>query len=194
MDYTIIVPTLDWAVGIKTGRAALANAGCDALLDIIVDEYGEGFTRTVNRGLRTLSTPYVCLLNDDAYPVTDNWLVLLRDAIDSKPEYGFAGPSGRCRGEVQSSGWPGMPYGLRNVLLLSFFCVLIKRAVLEDVGLLDEDFAHYASDNWLMFEAYKRGWRGVLVQHVFVEHAVGKTIQAWKLADKETLRRKLRET
>ena len=97
VDCTIIIPTLDLNTAAETARLAMANAGCDVWPNIIVDEQGEGFTRTVNRGLRTLSTPYVCLLNDDAIPITDNWLVLLRDAIDSKPEYGFAGPSGRCR-------------------------------------------------------------------------------------------------
>ena len=192
-DCTIVIPTLDLNVAAQTGRLAMANAGCDVLLDIVIDTKREGFTRTANRGLRTLSTPYVCLLNDDAIPVTQNWLVLLREAIDSNPEYGFAGPSGRCRGEVQSSGWEGMPFGHRQVLLLSFFCTLIKKSVIDEVGLLDEDFAHYGSDNFYQLGAHKKGWRSVLAQHVYVEHEVGETIWDWKTRDKETLRRKIRE-
>jgi len=190
---TIIIPTLRPDVAAATGRAALANAGCEAKLDIVHDVDGDGFTKTVNKGLRRLDTDYVCLLNDDAVPITDNWLVLLREAIDSKPEYGFAGPSGRCRGEIQSSGWPGMPFGHRRVFLLSFFCTLIKSEVFADVGLLDPDFVHYGSDNWLTLQAYKKGWRSVLAQHVFVEHAVGATISDWKLQDSATLRFKVLE-
>lgn len=190
-ECTLIIPTLDLSRAVETMRQAMANAGCDVLPNIIVDGSGEGFTRTVNRGLCTLSTPYVCLLNDDAIPVTDNWLVLLRDAIDSKSEYGFAGPSGRCRGEVQSSGWPGMPFGHRRVLFLSFFCTLIKKQVVDEVGLLDPDFSHYGSDNFYQFQAYKAGWRSVLAQHVYVAHDVGKTIWDWKIHDKAVLKRKL---
>lgn len=190
---TIIIPTLHPHIAAAIGRAALANAGCEAKLDIVHDVDRDGFTKTVNRGLRRLDTDYVCLLNDDAVPVTDGWLRLLREAIDSHRGCGFAGPSGRCRGEVQSSGWTGMPFGWRRVLFLSFFCTLIKKQVVDDIGLLDEDFHHYASDNFYQWVAYKKGWRSILAQHVYVEHAVGKTIHNWKMLDKETLKRKIRE-
>lgn len=190
-DCTIIIPTLHPNDAYETGFLATANAGCDTVLNVVHDTRGDGFTKTVNRGLRTLTTEYVCLLNDDAVPITENWLVLLKEAINTKPDYGFAGPSGKCRGELQSSGHLGMPFELRTVLFLSFFCTLIRREVFDDVGLLDEDFIHYASDNWLTWIAYKAGWRSVLARHVYVEHEVGETIWPWKIQDKMTLRRKL---
>ena len=66
-------------------------------------------------------------------------------------------------------GWSGQ-HGLMEVDHLPFWCVLIKRAVIDKIGLLDEDFIHYGSDNYYSKCATRAGFKSVWVQDVFLKH------------------------
>ncbi|MFO7858383.1 MAG: hypothetical protein R6V11_05605, partial [Ectothiorhodospiraceae bacterium] len=164
----IIIPTLNRAQAEAVGAAALANAGCEARL-IISDGPKRGFTKTVNDGIRQTESGDVCILNDDVSGFPYGWLAVLEKGLYAKKNYGIAGPSGKSATAPASKGKPGMD-GLETCRQLAFWCVLIRREVLDKIGLLDERFIHYRSDNEYCHRVRKRGWACVWVRGVFLAH------------------------
>ena len=188
LPIAIIIPTLDEKRGKATGKLAQLTAGCDTRL-IVVAGPKRGFTKTVNDGLRKTTKEDVCILNDDVTRFQHGWLRSLRTGLYSKPNYGIAGPSGRSASESRT-GRVGMR-GLQECRQLSFWCVLIRRATLKAVGLLDEKYIHYCSDNAFCRQARKKGWRAVWVRSVYLEHKHhGSKLQSeWKQRDQRIYRR-----
>lgn len=166
-DIAIVIPTLDAERGEATGELALLHAGCDARL-IVVNGPARGFTKTVNEGLRQTTTEDVCVLNDDVTRFQHGWLATLQQALYSHKRYGIAGPSGKSAA-VSRAGKPG-DTGLQVVDRLSFWCVLLKRAMIDDIGILDKRYIHYRSDNEYCIRAKRHGWRTVWVRSVYLKH------------------------
>jgi GT2 family glycosyltransferase len=137
-----------------------------------------GFTKVVNRGIRNVGTEFVCILNDDIPRFGMNWLLNLREGMDSHPLTGFVGPSGNCRTEPQRSGNARIrkkqfvPVGH-----LAWFCVLIRMSVFDEIGLLDESFLDYGSDVDFQWRAQDQGWISVWCPHVYIWHDVGEIRQ-----------------
>jgi hypothetical protein len=189
----IVIPTLDREQAEKTGRLALASAGCEARL-IVVDGPARGFTKTVNEGLAQLEDGEdVCILNDDVIGFPVGWLRALRAGLYANKRYGIAGPSGKSSTRPACEGKPGMT-GLQAVDQVSFWCALLRRECLDVLGHLDERFIHYGSDNEFCHRARKRGWRSVWVKGVYLEHqhhGSGIRNQWWK-QDRALLKRVVR--
>ena len=84
--------------------------------------------------------------------------------------------------------------GLEAVRQLSFWCVLIKRQLIDEIGLLDERFIHYCSDNDYCNRAHKKGWKCVWVKGVYLEHKHHGSglCSTWKQHDQRELRKKQR--
>jgi len=186
----IIIPTLDQAKAKATGRLALLSAGCDARL-IVVDGPERGFTKTVNEGLRQTTNEDVCLLNDDVTRFQHGWLAALSAGLYSKPRYGIAGPSGKSAAKSRE-GRLGMT-GIEAVHQISFWCVLIRREVIDEIGILDERFIHYGSDNEYCRRAARKRWRCVWIKSVYLvhkHHGSGLRMK-WKQHDKREQQRML---
>jgi GT2 family glycosyltransferase len=135
-----------------------------------------GFAGNVNAGLRAARGEVLCLLNNDARADTD-WVaacvealthesgigsvaskVLYADArtINSAGDLLCRDGSARQRGngQVDSATWqvPTRVFGA------SGSAAAYRRAMLQDVGLLDERFFMYLEDVDLAFRAQLRGW------------------------------------
>ena len=180
---TILIPTLDADIANATGRLAVLTAGCDATL-LVVDGPKRGFTLTVNEGLRQIPDGDVCVLNDDILQFYPGWLGALSRALHSAPDIGIVGPSGNSHTQPMAFGKLGET-GLEDVHHLPWWCVLLKRAALESVGLLDEGYIHYASDSDWCDRAALAGWRVTWARDVFLLHrGHGSKLQsAWAKAD-----------
>lgn len=168
----IIIPTLSKEQGWRTGKLALAAAGCKVTVRLFVahDVHRQGFTKTVNRGLRQLEPGEdACLLNDDVSEFQRGWLETLHKVLYSSKEYGIAGPSGRSKAAPMNTGKLGQK-GTQVVRQISFWCVLMKRAMIDKLGLLDESFIHYRSDNWYCHVMKRKGWKCVWARAVYLKH------------------------
>lgn len=53
--------------------------------------------------------------------------------------------------------------------------MLIRRRMLEEIGLLDERFYMYCEDVDLAYRAWKKGWRVTYYPHVHVTHVIGRS-------------------
>lgn len=168
----IVIPTLNKAKGEETGRTAVATAGCSVPVRAIVvhDAKRKGFTKAVNAGIcQTSGKEDVCLLNDDILAFQYGWLEILRYTLHLNHRYGLSGPSGKSASAPASKGGIGMS-GIQEVNQLSFWCVLMKRAMLDDIGMLDEAFIHYCSDTWYCRVMRTHNWKCVWAKAVYLGH------------------------
>lgn len=187
----IVIPTLDRARAEATGKLALLNAGIEARV-IVSDGEPRGFTKTANDGIRqTAPDEDVCILNDDISGFQYGWLKALSAGLYSATRFGIAGPSGKSGTAPACTGTRGM-IGLQQCRQLAFWCVLIRRQVLTEIGLLDERFIHYCSDNEYCARAAKHNWHCVWVRGVYLEHRHhGSGLKmAWRDHDQAEFRRK----
>ena len=182
---TIIIPTLDEKRGQETAKRALAAAGCVAKV-IVVSGPARGFTKTVNEGLEQTTDEDVCLLNDDITSFQANWLYDMSQGLHSSPEYGVIGPSGKSGTAPANRGRPGMK-GFEPARQVSYWCVLLRRELIDAIGHLDERYIHYCSDNDYNDRAHKTGWKVVWMRSVYIGHEYhgsGRQ-QAWARADRK---------
>lgn len=188
----IVTPTLDKEVGERAVAEAAETAGVSCLTGVVVDEYGEGGTRTANRALALTEetiTPYVCYINDDVSFPQEGWLKRLIEALESKERYGVAGPSGYCGTLPQRGSKPGLPPGIKQVRQLSYFVAVFKREVLDELGYFDPQFKHWGCDSDYNIRVKDAGWKCIWVRDVWVEHNSvphnqrPAEVRAWKRQD-----------
>jgi O-antigen biosynthesis protein len=152
-----------------------------------------GFTRTVNRGISACDTD-VILLNSDT-EVPPRWLERLQLAAYSGERVGsataisddagaFSVPVPGERNEIpphlttDSAGRAVAHHSqwtLPQAPTANGFCAYIRRDMLDDVGLFDEEAfpRGYGEENDLSMRARARGWHHVIADSVFVRHTKG---------------------
>ena len=191
----IIVPTLNLERGTDTGRLAHITARCEARVEVICDPKSKGFTKKANLGIqRRRPDEDICLLNDDIVVFHYGWLHALQNALYASPNYGIVGPSGKSQWESEAGRLGDV--GLEVVEKLPFWCVLIRREVIDQVGPLDEALIHYGSDRYYCRIVMQKNWRCIWVKSVYLEHEHrGSGLQCeWRPKDMKTLRRLMKLT
>ncbi|MBV9174628.1 MAG: glycosyltransferase family 2 protein [Chloroflexi bacterium] len=147
-----------------------------------------GFTGNVNAGLRAAHGDVVCLLNNDAQ-ADQHWITACVDALAGATEAGSVaskvlfqdGVTINSAGDVLSrdgtarqrgAGQPDGPeWGRREPVFGAMGgAAAYRRAMLADVGLLDEAFFMYLEDVDLAFRAQLRGWSCVYEPAARVYH------------------------
>jgi len=190
----IVIPTLDPEQGADTGHRAQLSAGCDTRLVVIHDYFKKGFTKTVNQGLRQRwSDEDVCILNDDIQMFNYGWLRALQNALYAREELGIVGPSGDCASSTRAGRLGDT--GLVEINTLPFWCVLIRREAIDQVGYLDEAFIHYSSDTWWCLKAKRAGWERAWLRPLYLwhEHQASGFQHEWRTHDSEAFKRRLME-
>ncbi len=127
-----------------------------------------GFVRAVNQGLWSSTAERVVILNNDT-EVTRRWLEKLDAALVGN--VGLAGP------RTTAASWQGSPGRKRGVWvlpdtsMLAFFCVMIRRDVIETVGVLDQQFGvGFGDDDDYCYRAQRMGFRLALVSDLLIPH------------------------
>jgi len=194
MEAVIIIPTLDINGGAAAAKAATGNAGVSCGVVLIGECERRGGVIPTNAGLRAalqLEPPYIVHLNDDAVPITNNWLARMIEALEENERYGLAAPSGPCRSVPQSKGRVGMSRGVTVVKHpLANFCQVVKLEVYQQVGLHDAGLIHYSDESDFSMRARALDWLEIWVQDVFVQHRVADKIEDWWKHDRAYYKRK----
>jgi GT2 family glycosyltransferase len=149
-----------------------------------------GFVRGNNIGIRH-SDPGsdVVLLNNDIEITQADWLARLQEAAHSDPTIGVVGCRQVLPGGLLLHAGTYMPVETlhgqqigslevdvhqyqrtRDVQGIVFACVYLKRAVLDRVGLLDEDYVSYFEDSDYCLKAQAAGFRVVCCGAVTLIH------------------------
>ncbi len=156
---------------------------------VIANETNEGFLRGANRGIAAAKGRYVLLLNNDTR-VTPGWLTALLSAAERSPDVGIVsgkivGPDGRVQlagayiafdGSARMIGEGLLPDDPslseeREVCYVGGHCMLIKREVLDAVGLLDESYGFgYHEDTDYCYRARAAGFRVIYTPDCLVHH------------------------
>ncbi len=106
-------------------------------LHLIRNDVNVGFVKAVNQGLGASTAPYVVLLNNDT-EVVPGWLERLRAPLTGN--IGLSGPRSNLNGTLSASMPHQKPTVLPRPSMLVFFCVMIRRDVVDSIGLLGEQF------------------------------------------------------
>jgi GT2 family glycosyltransferase len=171
--------------GSRDGTAK--HLGTVAGAQVILNQDNRGFAAGCNQGIRRARGEYLLLLNNDTV-VTPGWLERMIACARSSRSIGLVGPRTNSIYGVQMLA-PGPYRSLSDMIrwsrlrrlaysgdwfevrILTGFCLLLKRAVLDAVGLLDERFA------WGPFEdcdyclrATQAGFRLFCANDVFIHH------------------------
>lgn len=149
------------------GTAAEKLGDCDTLISL---PENRGFAKAMNIGIRHSNAPYVCILNNDTV-IADGALERMLDYMDALPDVGLIGPrTNRCN-TMQRSDGPGEPGVIFTNGLVAFFCTIIRREVLDQVGLLSEEFGlGYGEDDDYCIRVRQAGWQLGIASDAWVEH------------------------
>jgi N-acetylglucosaminyl-diphospho-decaprenol L-rhamnosyltransferase len=161
--------------------------------------YGAGNNVGIRAGLSDGSTPdYVYILNSDAFPDAGAIRALLAE-LEAHPDTGFAGsythgPDGEPHmtafrfpsllGEVEGAARLGpvtrllrrhvipipLPQARAEVDWLAGASVMMRRTMLDAIGLFDEGFFLYYDETDLCRRGHAAGWRCVYVRDSAVTH------------------------
>ena len=147
-----------------------------------------GFARGNNIAIRSTSTKYVALLNNDAMPDA-KWLSYLVDALENHPEAGLAAskmlfyhkPDQIDRaGDVYTTAGTALLRGRKErsntynekeyVFGACAGAALYRTEMLKNIGLFDEDFFLLYEDVDLSFRAQLMGYKCIYVPDAVVYH------------------------
>lgn len=169
---------------------------------LIEHEDNQGYTRAVNTGLRASEAPYVVTLNSDTI-VTPFWLDGMIACLQSDARLGIVGPLSNAAswqnvpalyGPDGQFGINALPEGMRpadmagivrrvsrrsypRTTFVNGFCFMLRRAVLEAVGYMDEAAfpTGYGEENDFCIRAQDAGFGLAYVDDVYVFHAKSKS-------------------
>ncbi|NUM55359.1 MAG: glycosyltransferase [Candidatus Hydrogenedentes bacterium] len=161
---------------------------------VVHSETNRGFPAGVNLGLAH-AVGHVLLLNSDTI-VPSQWLERLAHALESSPRIGLVGPMSNCVSGPQFL--PGLEFTtldqinafadaratefrgrLLDVERIVGFCMLIRDAAFQSVGLLDESFGvgNFEDDDYCL-RVRKAGYRVCIAEDCFVFHYGSRTFSA----------------
>jgi GT2 family glycosyltransferase/glycosyltransferase involved in cell wall biosynthesis len=164
---------------------------------LIRNEKAAGYTLAANQGLRRSRADFVLLLNSDTV-VTPGWLDQLIACADSDPQIGMVGPLSNTASWQSvpdialGADWADnpLPAGMDldawasqlaagsarlypSMPLLNGFCLLIRRALIDEIGIFDEERfgAGYGEENDYALRARAAGWTLALADDTYIFHA-----------------------
>lgn len=149
---------------------------------LIRNRINQGFIKATNSGILFSTAPWVVLMNNDTEAVPD-WLDKLRAPMDADGGIGMVGPLTTTPHSWQGRFRPGpTPWiVMKPGRMLAFFCVMIRRKALDQIGLMDEDFSKWAGfggDDYECWRYEKAGWKLALAQNLRIPHHHRTTIGA----------------
>jgi len=180
-DFEVVIVDNSGQGLVRAGEAGRRGAS------VIEPQYNVGFGAAINLGFRQSRSPYLAALNDDAAPRAE-WIGELVAAAEAHPEAGMFASQVRFYGEehLDSAGmviardgsskqrghlFPAGEFEREEeVLLPSGSAAMYRRAMLEQIGLFDEDFFLYCEDTDLGLRARWAGWSCIYVPGATVEH------------------------
>ncbi len=187
---------------------------------LIRNDIARGYTRAANEGMRISNAKFLVLLNSDTI-VGSDWLDRLYSTMIINKKNGIVSPLSNTASWqsipklVENGDWAknNLPDGLDaetmsqlvakysaklnlNVPLLNGFCLMIRREVINQIGLFNEDIFGdgYGEEDDFNIRARETGWNLAIADDVYIYHAQSKSYsnkKRYQLSEKSGI--KLRE-
>ena len=171
---------------------------------IIQNDHNVGLGKASNQGIEATNGRYVLLLNNDTIVNGPSFDAMV-DFLNANPQAGAAGgrllnPDGTvqaCHNDFPSLReeffiasrlgeylWEGYPSyiredQLRSVSWLGSACLMIRRAALDEVGLLDEEYFIYGDEADLQYRLKQAGWDIYFLPQAYTIHFGGRSMNRW---------------
>jgi len=164
-----------------------------------------GLGKASNQGIEATNGRHVLLLNNDTL-VNGPALDVLVEYLDAHPEAGatagkLLNPDGSFQsgfapfstlleeflivthiGELLWTGYPshGDSNQIKSTGWMSSACLLVRRAALDRIGLLDESYFIYGDEADLQYRLNKAGWKVIFLPNSSIVHFGGRSMDRWK--------------
>ena len=172
---------------------------------IIQNDHNVGLGRASNQGIEATRGRYALLLNNDTI-VNGPSLDAMVDFMDTHSDTGAVGgqllnPDGSVQssynnfpsfheefliatrlGELLWDGYPGIITGkeIRSVGWMGSACLMLRRAALDQVGLLDEEYFIYGDEADLQYRLKRAGWQMYFIPQATTIHFGGRSMDRWR--------------
>lgn len=171
---------------------------------VVQNEQNRGYAGACNQGMLMNTAEYVLLLNNDTV-LAENMLSEMLDTISASADIAMVQPkiksiqqkekfdySGAAGGEMDIFGYPfarGRIFDfvekddgqydamVETVFWTSGCALLIRKSVLDQIGLLDEDFFAHQEEIDLNWRAQLAGYRNVVTCKTHIYHYSGYTLK-----------------
>jgi GT2 family glycosyltransferase len=170
---------------------------------LVLNDRNRGFAGGNNDGMKIATGDFLVLLNNDTY-VTDGWLRGLLRHVVRNQDLGVVGPvtnniGNEAKIDIAYSSMDEMAekalaytraHHLERIEVdsVAFFCVMIPRRILNEVGLLDEDFSiGFFEDDDYCRRVKSKGYRIAIADDVFVHHHLSASFSALGVARKKEI-------
>ncbi|MCU0484948.1 MAG: glycosyltransferase [Anaerolineales bacterium] len=178
-----------------------AFATAEPRCQLLRNETAVGYTLAANIGMRRSTAPYLVLLNSDTI-VGPEWVDRMVRAMQADDKIGVVGPLSNTaswqsipklseNGDwaintlppntsvAQMSQWIARYSAciLPQVPLLNGFCLMIRRALIDEIGIFDEEtFGRgYGEEDDFNLRAGDAGWKKAIADDVYIFHAQSKS-------------------
>ena len=165
----------------KDGTVGFLSHRFGSLIHIVDSNHNLGFARANNIAIRQTESDYVLLLNPDTF-VSETSIRQMLDFMDAHPQAGGVGVRmHNSDGTLARESRRGLPTPWVSLLkmfgfsrryymsdlswdvpgridIMSGACCMLRRKVLDKIGLLDEDFFMYGEDIDLSYRVLKGGY------------------------------------
>ena len=197
-------------VVVNNGRESIATKAEPGFpLRVVATGSNVGFGPAINLVIRESSAPFIATLNDDTEPEPE-WLATLVAEIEADPRVGMCASRIRLfeasrldsagmlicfdgSSKQRGHGDPGDAFPQSaDVLFPSGCAALYRRAMLDEIGVFDEDYYLYCEDTDLGLRARWAGWKcryaaGALVRHHYSQSAGAVSLLKARLVERNRL-------
>lgn len=161
-------------------------------ITVIRKDKNAGFIKAVNQGIRMSKAASLCIMNNDTL-ATAEWLKEMLAVLHKDNDIGIVNPSSNNLGQKPQEGEPMEIYAEKlkkecgrfvELGAAIGFCMLIKREVIEKIGLLDEIYGMgNFEDTDFSRRAIKEGYRCVRACGAYVYHRENTSFNRLKTYD-----------
>ena len=152
----------------------------------ILNDINLGFPKGCNQGIEIANSENILLLNNDII-VTENWLDNLITCLYSSEDIGAVGPvsNNASYGQKINTNYTNLdemfnfakkynvsnPENWEEIIKLIGFCLLVKKSILEEIGVLDELFSpgNFEDDD-LSIRIRNAGYKNIICRDTFIHH------------------------
>ncbi len=163
-------------------------------VSLIRNSENVGFVKAVNQGIKESTALYICLLNNDTR-VAEDWLTEMVRVAETRDDIGIVNPNSNTLGwkpkkkqslEAVAQELKSYSGEYSRLPWASGFCMLIKRKVIQEVGLFEEIYGMGTfEDADFSKRAQRAGFLSVCAKAAYVYHRERRSFMKFKKFDRD---------